>query len=306
MDSAMAPSRILDSHIHLWPGTATTSKHHGWMSEGHFFAKQHGIQDYLAVATPKPWGFIYVETDRYLPSPTPPLHGTENEAEQEERLENWAQQPLEELRFLRRIVEDKAQEGDGFQEGDVELMKGCVIWAPFPLAPALFKTFLRIAEGVAGPELWRRVVGFRYLLQGKAEGEVKRIVQSEAWIENMTSLASGREGKGWAFDVGVDTHRDGLEPLEAVGEMIQEVRRREKASGSGKAVRFVLSRFEISLIVLYTPRRCASWPMLPAFSTSALHLVCCCCCCCGYHALQRVNRHTTSESEATLQNDVAP
>ncbi|KAH9863758.1 hypothetical protein J1614_009690 [Plenodomus biglobosus] len=237
----MAPSRILDSHIHLWPGTATTSKHHGWMSEGHFLAKRHGIQDYIGVATPKPWGFVYVETDRYLPSPTPETQGIENDEETREELEIWARQPLEELKFLRRIVEGKCQDGDGFRAEDAELMKGCVVWAPFQLQQSLFKTYLRIAEEVAGPELWRRIVGFRYLLQGKADGEVKRIVQSEDWIENIASLSSGREGKGWSFDVGVDTHRDGVEPLQAVSEMIQEVRKREKASGSGKAVRFVLN-----------------------------------------------------------------
>ncbi|KAI8933719.1 hypothetical protein NX059_009435 [Plenodomus lindquistii] len=239
----MAPSRILDSHIHLWPGTATTSNHHGWMTAGHFLAKRHGIQDYLDVTKPQPWGFVYVETDRYLPLPSPKIQKDEREEVQKAKLASWAEQPLEELKFLRRIVEGRTEVDDGSPiDGTGEMMmKGCVVWAPFHLHPSLFQTYLSLAEEVAGPQLWKRVVGFRYLLQGKPQGEVKRLVESQDWIENLVSLGNGRDGKGWAFDVGVDTHRDGLEPLEAVSQMIQEVRRREKDSESGKAVRFVLN-----------------------------------------------------------------
>lgn len=246
----MPPSRILDSHIHLWPGSATGPEHHGWMTEGMFLARKHGIEDYLSVVEPKPWGFVYVETDRYLPSTVPDIADGETEQDKRRKLAEWAKAPLEEIKFLRRIVEGKAQDGDGFHPGDGELLKGCVIWAPFLLSTSLFTLYLDLAEELAGPALWNRVVGFRYLLQGKAEGEVKRLVQSESWLENIVSLSKGRGGKGWAFDVGVDTHRDGVETLEVVGEMIYEVRRREEISGDGKSVRFVLSKLSFISILL--------------------------------------------------------
>ncbi|KAF9692024.1 hypothetical protein EKO04_010019 [Ascochyta lentis] len=244
----MPPSRILDSHIHLWPSTSTTSKDHGWMTDpDHFLAKRHGITDYKSVVSASPAGsslsgFVYVETDRYLPSRTPDISPTASGGETKKALEEWAKAPLEELRFLRRIVAETPQEGDGFEGGDGRKMKGAVVWAPFHLAPSVFQAYLNIAESVAGERLWERIVGFRYLLQGKEAGEVKKLVGSADWVENIVSLGKGRQGQGWAFDVGVDIHRDGPEPLGAVSEMIQKVREQETENGmDAKPVRFVLN-----------------------------------------------------------------
>ncbi|KAF2627534.1 hypothetical protein BU25DRAFT_341336 [Macroventuria anomochaeta] len=244
----MPPSRILDSHIHLWPSTSTTSKDHGWMTDPtHFLAKRHGISDYKDVTQTSPAGsalkgFIYVETDRYLPSKISDISSGASKEEVEEVFRDWAKAPLEELRFLKRIVEGEGKEGDGFELGDGELMKGVVVWAPFHLPVSIFNAYHQVAEKVAGPKLWERIVGFRYLLQGKEEGEVKKLVSSEDWIENIVSLGKGRGGKGWAFDIGVDIHRDGPDPLGAVGEMIQRVRERESTDKNGtQPVRFVLN-----------------------------------------------------------------
>ncbi|KAF1926218.1 uncharacterized protein M421DRAFT_94079 [Didymella exigua CBS 183.55] len=244
----MPPSRILDSHIHLWPSTATTSKDHGWMTDSsHFLTKPHGISDYRAVTASSAAGsalvgFVYVETDRYLPSKTPAISSGANEEEVESKLREWAKAPLQELEFLRRIVEEIPQEGDGFEKGQGKKMKGAVVWAPFNIPVSAFNKYLKVAEEVAGPKLWEKIVGFRYLLQGKEQGEVKSLVSNDDWIENIVSLGKGRGGKGWAFDVGVDIHRDGTDPLGAVGGMILKVREREAQSGKGsQPVRFVLN-----------------------------------------------------------------
>ncbi|KAF1943514.1 hypothetical protein EJ02DRAFT_433090 [Clathrospora elynae] len=216
----MPPSRILDSHIHLWPATACAATNHGWMTPSHQLAKRHGIEDYVKVTGPRPeGGFVYVETDRYLASLEPELKDGQGEEEEWRRkIAEWAKEPLEEVKFLRRIVEGKGEEGDGFADADVDgdedgdggLMKACVVWAPFHLGPALFSTYLSIAEEVAGPRLWRRVVGLRYLLQGKAAGEVKAL--------------------------------DGVEPLEAVGEMMERVRMWEaKSQLPGNPVKFIIN-----------------------------------------------------------------
>jgi L-rhamnono-1,4-lactonase len=245
----MPPSRVLDSHIHLWPSTAITSKDHGWMTDpSHFLAKRHGISDYKSVTASSPAGsalvgFIYVETDRYLPSKTPEISPDASKEEVKGKLRDWAKAPLQELEFLRRIVEESPQEGDGFEKGDGDWMKGAVVWAPFNISVAAFNAYVEVAEEVAGPKLWEKIVGFRYLLQGKEKGEVKNLVSNDDWIKNIVSLGKGRSGKGWAFDVGVDIHRDGTDPLCAVGEMILRVREREVQNGNGgQPVRFVLSK----------------------------------------------------------------
>ena len=186
------------------------------MTPGHRLAKQHGIDDYLNIVNPRPQGFVYVETDRYLPSLVPGINENDHLDERRKKLSKWAGESFQELLFLRRIVEGEPEAGDGFSPRDGELMKGCVIWAPFHLPHSHFQLYLSIAQNIAGPALWNRIVGFRYLLQGKAEVEVKRLVGSEAWLENMMFLGNGRDGKGWSFDIGIDTHRDGMERLEEV------------------------------------------------------------------------------------------
>lgn len=228
------------------------------MTSNHFLAKRHGISDYLSIASsPSPTGFIYVETDRYLPSPFPP-DTSADPAQQTALLSEWAAQPLEEIRFLRRIAENKPTPGDGFASSEeAAKMKGCVIYAPCHLSPTLFSRYLEIAEETAGPLLWSKVVGFRYLLQGKGEGVVQKLLggeNEEAWAKNLAVLRRGRGGKGWTFDVGVDVHRDGYDPMQAVQKLIAKVREEEGKEGveKGKGVRFVLSKFEFRVFFLLT------------------------------------------------------
>ncbi|KAF2033116.1 NAD(P)-binding protein [Setomelanomma holmii] len=232
------PAVFLDSHIHLWPDphTSTPTTSYSWMQPDHFLAKAHEIPEYLSVTSPKPAGFVYVETDRYLPSPTPNISSDAGDEGVKKELGIWAKEPLEEIRFLKGVAEG--------ENGD--LMKGVVLWAPFNISPALFQAYLHVAENVAGLQLWARVVGFRFLLQGKKEGEVAALVKSEDWIQNVVSLGEGRGGMGWAFDVGVDVNRDGELGLEDVREMIREVRRREEGSRRGRNVKFVLTLKQLS------------------------------------------------------------
>jgi L-rhamnono-1,4-lactonase len=216
-------------------------------SPSHPLAKQHIVSDYLAITRPQPAGFVYVETDRYLPSFAP-------DDASEEKLHAWAKEPLAEVKFLRDIVERHGGE-----------MKGCVVFAPFHLAPDLFRTYLVMLERVAGPALWDRIVGFRYLLQGKGEGGVEKLVSGEDWLSNVASLSKGRGGRGWCFDVGADVNRDGEAGLEAVGEMVREVRRRE-GSGGGH-VRFILSSFPSPLLILHVTKLCSDHLCKPNFSS---------------------------------------
>lgn len=249
----MAPSKLLDTHIHLWPSTSVSPTNHGWMTPGHFLTRRHGILDYKAAtrASPvQPSAFIYVETDRYLSSLTPDLSNDEVVALSEsleakkavtQKLQRWAHEPLEELKFLRRIVEGTPQDGDGFDPTDGAKMVGCVIWAPFHLPTQLFELYLQIAQETSGPRLWQRVVGFRYLLQAvKEESTLRTLLESQEWLRNVLQLRSGRGGKGWAFDIGVDTHSGGVWQVEAAADMVQTIRGMEGGGANG-TVKFVLN-----------------------------------------------------------------
>lgn len=242
----MPPPKILDSHIHLWPATATSSTNHSWMTPGHHLSKRHSITDYNAICTPNVAGFVYVETDRFLPSAKPGLG---------DDVKDWAKEPLSEIAFLRRIVEGAPQEGDGFVKEDAGRMKGAVVYAPLHLDPEQLERYFEAARKVAGEELWERVVGVRYLLQGKEDGEVERLLGSEGWMRNVLRLREGRGGKGWVCDVGIDTHRDGVSLVEVVGRFIKEVRKKENDDGKGR-VRFVLSKCCTSHILWSGQMRC--------------------------------------------------
>lgn len=164
----MSP-RILDSHIHLWPSTATSSDDHAWMTPGLFLAKRHGVSDYAAAtaagtAQQQPAGFVYVETDRYLPSASLSVAADASAEDTEAQLRAWARAPLEELAFLKRVVEGAGAEGDGAGAEDGEKVKGLVIWAPFLVEERVFGVYLGMARRALGERAWGRVVGFRYVI----------------------------------------------------------------------------------------------------------------------------------------------
>jgi L-rhamnono-1,4-lactonase len=226
------------------------------MTPGHILTKRHGISDYLSVAADVV-GFIYVETDRYLPAFYPSTTNSGNVSDED--LRTWAKEPLSEITFLRRIVEGKGDEDeDGVKQGQEHKLKGVVLFAPLHISPSSFKRYLSLARDTAGPQLWRKVVGFRYLLQGKGEGKVQQLVNSEEWMANMLELgkseAYGGKNGGWTFDIGADVNRDGVEGLEAVRGMVERVRRREEEGGGGGPVRFVISEylcFSLSSLFLF-------------------------------------------------------
>ncbi|KAF2808163.1 uncharacterized protein BDZ99DRAFT_445350 [Mytilinidion resinicola] len=250
---------LLDTHIHLWPTSACTSSSHTWMTPQappipHPLATRHGISDYNAAVTSsspaaQPSAFIYVETDRALPTPSPPIDSSAAAFSIRRALEKWSAEPLDELRFLRRIVEGTpVGEGDGFAAGEGDKLVGIVAWAPLHLAPRVFDLYVLLAREVAGPETWSRVVGFRYLLQGiRDERAFSRFVWEESWLSNLVGLGkagTGPRNSGWTFDVGVDMRSGGVWQLEKAAEMVERVRRIEAAdvgNGGRGSVRFVLN-----------------------------------------------------------------
>lgn len=223
----MARLPIIDSHIHLWPESASNPEGHGWMSEGDLLAKQHILSDYYRAAhqdgfdatAPEVKGVVYVETDRHL------------ETSRDQPLGVWARQPVEEIRFLRSIVEGQ------YGQRDSRTLLGIVAWAPMDQGAKVFEDWLQLAEQTAGAETWSRIKGFRFLLQGITDRQkFESLVFSDEFITILRSFRSA--GRSYSFDVGVDAHSGGVWQLEALVKVIERV---NEGTENEEKVIFVLS-----------------------------------------------------------------
>lgn len=198
----MPQLRMIDSHVHLWPKEMSNEEGHSWMTPGMPLAKEHLLSAYCTAAEQNGdnesgtivEGVIYVETDVKYGQPS-------------DQLSKWAKGPLDEIRFLRAIVEGH------YGERDSELLLGIVAWAPMDQPPCVLEEWLRVAEENAGPKTWRRIKGFRFLLQAILDQrKFEALVLGEDFLENLAIL--GR--RGFTFDVGVDEHSGGIWQLEAI------------------------------------------------------------------------------------------
>jgi L-rhamnono-1,4-lactonase len=211
----MPPSHpIIDSHIHLYPASELQTL--AWCTPSHPLGSQKSISDYRKATGDKVSGFVFLETDR------------KNADSQ-----SWTD-PLAEISWLRRIVTDSPREGEGHAAGDGKLCLGIVPWAPVNLGGGKVEEYLKQAEEVAGPETWRRVKGFRYLLQDKPDGTG---LTSE-FVEGLKVL--GR--KGFVFDLGVDQHRRGKRQLD---EAVELVDRAHEGVPEEEKVVFILSEYRL-------------------------------------------------------------
>ncbi|OAL47362.1 hypothetical protein IQ07DRAFT_573327 [Pyrenochaeta sp. DS3sAY3a] len=214
---------VFDSHVHLWPASAAHSTSHKWMELGGPLTRQYSSTDYLASCPSQPIGYVYVETDRTL--------GVVPKDSQSISSDEWiayVQQPFEEIKYLRRIVEQNGTLEDN-NPGNSHLLKGIVLWAPLQATPEAFSEYLKEAEREAGPIMWNRVKGFRFLLQSYNDrSALRELVFSENWLQNLIVL--GRQG--YTFDITVDTKRRGAWQLEIIAEMIQTLRSLETCNSA--------------------------------------------------------------------------
>ncbi|KAH6697570.1 amidohydrolase family protein [Plectosphaerella plurivora] len=196
----MANIPIVDSHIHLYPGSEVSSL--AWATPGNPIAAQRSLDEYRAAtgSPPNLRGFIFVETDRVHDLETGAADGS-----------GW-EGPLAEVAWLRRIVEGEPREGEGHNPDDAALCLGIVPWAPLPSGPEVLQRYIDRVKEVAGPVAWPRIRGFRYLVQDKPHGTAIE----EPFINSLKLL-----GKlGLTFDLGVDQHRRGKQQLEEALVMI--------------------------------------------------------------------------------------
>lgn len=229
------PVPILDSHIHLFPASELPTL--AWNDPSHPLWAQHSVAEYRRATRASHdllSGFIFLETDRRNDEADPRPDG------------GWTY-PLQEVRWLARIASGRPNPGEGHEPGDRDrdLCKGIVPWAPVPGGEAVLgryieavrATCLRAQEGGEeeegeGESVWKRVKGFRYLLQDKPDGTML----DDKFVEGVRLL--GR--KGLVFDVGVDQHRRGRAQLEEVVELVE--RAHEGVKQEEKVI-FILSEF---------------------------------------------------------------
>ena len=229
----MSHHRVIDSHIHLWPAGEANADQHGWMEDSPL-ATQYSIAEYLratgenvhkATQDHALKGFVYVETDRRLVK------------EVDSHLEAWTTKALDELRWLRRIVQGNPRAGEGHLEKDSQLLLGIVAWAPINKGQECFNQYVQLAKEVAGPETFARIKAFRFLLQPiKDEKTFREVALSEGTVQTLKSFK--KNGNDFAFDVGVDQRSGGAWQLECAVEMIEKVHAGENENGK---VVFVLS-----------------------------------------------------------------
>ena len=185
---------VIDSHIHLYPEAELSTL--AWHTSDSPLTGRHSVEEYRA-ATGAPAnleGFIFIESDR-----------------KNADAQDWTA-PLQEVAWLRRIAAGQPRPDEGHTPDDAKLVLGIVPWAPVVRGPAELDKYLTLAEAEAGPEVWAKVKGFRYLLQDKPNGTGL----GDDFIEGLKLL--GR--KGFVFDLGVDQHRRGRIQLEETVDMI--------------------------------------------------------------------------------------
>lgn len=200
--STMVQRAIIDSHVHLWPESASNESGHSWMTPGMPLAKQHILPDYYQASRQDTAehgnvavdGVVYVETDRHYETPS-------------DKLIDWASNPLDEVKFVSKIVDGE------YGERDSRMLLGIVLWAPMDQSPDVLQDWLHLAEEAAGPEAWKRVKGFRFLLQAIHDRDkFKHLVLSDDFAANLKILGQ----RGFSFDIGVDQHSGGPWQLEIV------------------------------------------------------------------------------------------
>lgn len=204
----MTPQAIIDSHIHLWPQDASNEDGHAWMTPGMPLAKPHLLNNYCKASEQFDSsdddvvvkGVVYIETDRRYDTP-------------QGDLATWAKGPLDEIIFLRDIVEGR------YGERDSSMLCGLVPWAPLNQPTPVLEEYLVLAKDMAGPSAWPRVKGFRFLLQAIVDqAQFEEMVFGDSFVTNLRLLGQ----RGFSFDVGVDQHSGGTWQLEVMARAMEK------------------------------------------------------------------------------------
>jgi hypothetical protein len=215
---------IIDSHIHLYPASEQSTL--AWCPPSHPLSGQHSVDEYLAATRGHTdlEGFIFLETDR--------IHDLADGARDSS---GWTH-PLAEVSWIQRIAQGEPHASEGHNADQKRLCLAIVPWAPVPSGVEVLERYVALARERAGA-CWPKVRGFRYLVQYKPRG----VMLQDDFIDSLRWL--GRQG--FAFDQGIDTHRDGLEWMDDTLEMIARV---HEGVPEGEKVTFIIGIFFFILL----------------------------------------------------------
>lgn len=204
----MPAQPIIDSHVHFWPEESSNENAHPWMTPGMPLAKQHLLVDYCTISKqdePRgqgaigPKGIIYIETDRRYETPN-------------DDVSKWATGPLDEISFLQKVTEGK------YGDKDDEILLGIVLWAPLDQPLEVLKAYVKLAEERMDSRAWRRVKGFRFLLQAILDkAKFEKLVFGDNFVGNLKWLGK----QGFSFDIGVDQRSGGSWQLGAISRAME-------------------------------------------------------------------------------------
>lgn len=210
----MSDFPIIDSHIHLYPEAEIPTL--AWCNPDHALASERSVPQFEAAtaASASLKGFVLVEADR-----------TSDLSE-----DGW-KLPLTEVAWFARVATGKPNPGEDFGPEAADKCLAIIPWAPVPAGPEALEKYIGKAKEAAGDQAWKKVKGFRYLLQDKPQGTMV----TDEFVEGVQYL--GREG--YVFEIGVDSHRRGKKQLADTLELIS--RAHEDVPDSEKTT-FVISK----------------------------------------------------------------
>ena len=204
------PTRIVDSHIHLFPASHLPTL--AWYSPGGPLGSQHSVDEYRQASssistqsdTPDSkylGGFIFLETDRIS-----------SVADDRPASPGWTH-ALDEVSFLTRIALGEPLPGEGHDVSHKDLCLGIIPWAPVPGGPEALEPYMaKVKERTRTEQIWRKVRGVRYLVQDKPPG----VMLQPHFVEGLRWLGQ----QGLIFDLGVDARQGGLHQLREAVEMM--------------------------------------------------------------------------------------
>ena len=194
---------IIDSHIHLYPESESSSI--ARLTPDNPLSGQQSVDQYRhATRTcPSLLGFVAVEGDREHDLESGQSDGS-----------GWCA-PIQEASWLRRVALGEPRTGEGHRVQDSELCLAIIPWAPIPSGPAIVERYLARVKEATGPA-WPRVRGVRYLLQDKPCQTATR----SDFVDSLKLL--GR--RGLLFEICIDHHRRGQSQLDDAAALVAQAR----------------------------------------------------------------------------------
>ncbi|CAK7267503.1 L-rhamnono-gamma-lactonase [Sporothrix epigloea] len=272
MSSYDSPPFIVDAHVHLWDADAIDGL--SWLKPGDHLYRQSTVRDYVNAVNNQPdsEGGEEENSDKdgqeKLPPPGPRVGYIFIECDRKNgNGEDWTG-ALDEVAYLRRVVEAEAEAATSASSTQARCL-AIVPWAPIPSGPEVLARYLEQVEETAGPIVWPRIRGFRYLVGHQPHGTML----TDEFVESLRLL--GR--RGFSFDLGIDQHRRGRTQMAETVALVEKLH--GPASGTPENEKVVLiinhmAKPDITVLTPHADRGFAAWrdTMFTLAKTSPDHI----------------------------------